>query len=147
MIDRKWVGHAFPTVTWEIEKGRLRAFANAIGDLRPECHEEQAARAAGYRSLLAPPTLINSGPLDHGSTDLLLATIGVNIANILHGEQSFRYHAPVCAGDVLSYESTIADIAVKKNGAMELVTQETFIGNQLGSRVGHMRRVIVVMNK
>ena len=147
MIDQKWVGHRFPAHSWEVEKGRVRAFAAAIGDQRPECRDEQAAIAAGYRSLLAPPTLLNSGPLDVGATERLLATLGVDIAKILHGEQHFSYHLPICAGDVLTYESTITDVSAKKGSALEFVTQETAVTNAAGEHVALMRSVVVVVNK
>jgi acyl dehydratase len=147
MIDSKWIGHQFPTMSWTVEKGRLKTFAKAIGDERAVCHDDEAAKAAGYRSLLAPPTLINSGPLDNGDTMTILNTLGVNLANVLHGEQSFTYHKPVFAGDVLSFESRLTDIVVKKGGAMELVTQQLTVNNQLGECVAHVRNVIVVINK
>ena len=147
MIDSKLIGHRFPTMTWAVEKGRLKTFAKVIGDDRAVCHDEEAAKAAGYRSLLAPPTFINSGPLDNGDTLTVLKAIGVNIANVLHGEQSFTYHKPVFAGDVLSFESSLSDIVVKKGGAMELVTQLLVVKNQLGEHVADARNVIVVINK
>src|SRR3546814_13237942 len=63
MIDTKWIGHRFPAIRWEVEKGRLRFFAKAIGETRPEFIDEAAAKAAGHPSLLASPTILFSGPL------------------------------------------------------------------------------------
>ena len=31
MIDRRYIGHSFPAFQVEVEKGRLRFFAKAIG--------------------------------------------------------------------------------------------------------------------
>jgi hypothetical protein len=55
MIDKKHVGMQLPTVVWPVERGRLLAFANAIGEKRPEYVEDVAARAVGHRGLLARP--------------------------------------------------------------------------------------------
>jgi hypothetical protein len=56
MIDTKWIGHRFPVMRWEVEKDRVRFFARAIGETRPEYIDEEAAKAAGYPSLPMPTT-------------------------------------------------------------------------------------------
>jgi acyl dehydratase len=147
MIDKKWIGHRFPVMRWEVEKGRLRFFAKAIGETRPECLDESAARAAGHPSLLAPPTNLFSGQLDHDFVPELLQLLGINMNNILHGEQGFTYHAPVFAGDVLEFEDQITDITSKKNGALELVTRETRVSNQRSELVAVVRNVLAVVNR
>lgn len=147
MIDTKWVGHQFPTVRWEVEKGRLRFFAKAIGETRPEYIDEAAAKAAGHTSLVAPPTILFSGPLDHDDIPSLLQTLGINMNNILHGEQGFTYHAPVYAGDVLAFDTRITDITAKKGGALELVTRECRVTNQREELVAVMRNVLAVVNR
>jgi acyl dehydratase len=147
MIDAKWIGHQFPAFRWEVEKGRVRFFCKTIGELRPEYHDEAAARAAGYESLLAPPTFLFSGPTDNGSTELLLSTLGIDMRNILHGEQSFEYHAPVCAGDALDFAAQITGIVAKKGGKLELVTEETRVTNQHRQHVATLRKVVAVVNR
>lgn len=147
MIDTKWIGHRFPKMTWEVEKGRLRFFAKAIGESRPEYIDESAAQMAGHPSLLAPPTLLFSGPLDHDSVPKIVQLLNINMGNILHGEQSFTYHAPVFAGDILDFEDQITDITSKKGGALELVTRETSVRNQRGELVAVLRNVLAVVNR
>ena len=48
-----------PEFSIEVENYPLRFFATTIGDLDPIRHDEAAARAAGYRSLVAPPTYVS----------------------------------------------------------------------------------------
>ena len=43
MIDTKHIGLRLPTVSFEVEKGRLRFFAKATGETRPEDLDESAA--------------------------------------------------------------------------------------------------------
>ena len=38
---------------------RTQQFAHAVEDLNPIYFDEEAARAAGYRTLVAPPTYLN----------------------------------------------------------------------------------------
>ena len=146
MINTKHIGLQLPTVTFEVEKGRLRFFAKATGETRPEYLDEQAARAAGYRSLPVPPTFLMGADLDAGTLTTLLDTLGVPSERILHGEQSFTYHAPVCAGDVLSVESKVSDIYSKKGGAIEFIVKDSQIKDAQGETVVEARSVIVVRN-
>jgi acyl dehydratase len=146
MIDTQHIGLQLPTVTFEVEKGRLRFFAEAIGETRPEYLDEAAARAAGYRSLPAPPTFLMAADFDAGTMSTMLDTLGVPIGRILHGEQSFTYHAPVCAGDVLSVESRISDIYSKKGGALEFIVKDSLLKDAQGKAVVEARSVIVVRN-
>ena len=44
MLDRSFIGHKFDAHTVEIEKGRLRFFAKAIGETNPIYFDEAAAR-------------------------------------------------------------------------------------------------------
>ena len=147
MIDTRWIGHRFPVMRWEVEKGRIRFFAKAIGETRAEYIDEDAAKAAGYPSLLMPPTMFFSGPLDHDDIQRLLSTLDIDMKNILHGEQAFIYHLPVYAGDVLDFDDQIVDITAKKGGALELVTRMTRITNQRGELVAEARNVIAVVNR
>lgn len=146
MIDTRYIGRQLPTLTFEVEKGRLRFFAQAIGETRPEYIDEAAAQAVGYRSLPAPPTFLFAAELDAGSLNSLLDELEVPIERILHGEQSFRYYVPVCAGDFLTAESHIADIYAKKGGAFEFIVKDTVLTNQQGAKVLDARSVIVVRN-
>jgi acyl dehydratase len=146
MIDRKHIGLELPVVEWSVQRDRLLVFARAIGETRPEYTDEAAARAAGHPALPAPPTFWFSAELDARTGEGMLATLGVPIARILHCEQSFTYHVPVYAGDVLTLRSHVADIVSRAGGRMEFITKDTTVDNQRGERVGEARAVILVRN-
>jgi acyl dehydratase len=144
MIDRRHVGKKLPAATLEVEAGRLRQFARAIGETDPVYTDEAAARAAGYRSLPAPPTFLIAGELEADTVRAALVEMGVDIERILHGEQRFTYLGAICAGDTIAFESSFSDIYGKRNGALEFIVKETAVTNQHGERVAEMRSVIVV---
>jgi len=146
MIDRKHIGRTLPPATLDIEKGRLRFFAKAIGESNPVYLDEAAARDAGYASLPAPPTFLFAAELDAGTFLPALVEMGVDLGRVLHGEQQFTYLAPVCAGDTVTVRSTISDIYDKKNGALEFIVKDSQVSNQHGTPVATMRAVIVVRN-
>jgi acyl dehydratase len=146
MIDRKWIGRESQACVLQVDRGRLKFFAKAIGETDPIYFEESAARDAGYPDIPAPPTFLMAAELDAGGTERMLADLGVPIARILHGEQGFTYHGAVCAGDTVTVKSKITDIYDKKNGALEFIVKTAHARNQRGELVVEMRSVIVVRN-
>lgn len=143
MIDRKWIGHASPASVLSIERTRLRFFAKAIGETDPVYSDVVAAMAAGYVDLPAPPTFLFAAELDSGATDRMLAELEIPIAKLLHGEQSFSYHHPACAGDTVTVRSAITDIYDKKDGALEFVVKTARATNQRDELVAELRTVLV----
>jgi acyl dehydratase len=144
MIDKKHIGYAPPPILWDVEKGRIAFFAKVIGLTDPIHTDDAAAKAAGYRGIVAPPTFIFGAPGDSGETMKLIETLEIDLGKVLHGEQRFDYHAPVCAGDTLRFESRVSDIYDKKGGALEFVVNGTKVTNQLGEHVADLHSVIVV---
>ena len=146
VIDRQHIGKTLAPSTAEVEKGRLRFFAKAIGETDPIYTEEAAAQAAGYASLPVPPTFFFSLEMERPDPLAWLTEIGVDLARILHGEQSFTYHAPACAGDTLTFESRIDDIYDKKDGALTFLVRSVKVTNQRGEHVAGLRSSIVHRN-
>ncbi|EKD36138.1 MAG: hypothetical protein ACD_75C01618G0003 [uncultured bacterium] len=147
MIDKKFIGLASKPHTVDVEKGRLRFFAKAIGETDPIYTDEAAARAAGYNSLPAPPTFAFCLEMEKPNPFEDLEAMGIDLGKVLHAEQSFTYHGPICAGDRLTFQSRVADIYDKKNGALDFVVQDCTVTNQNGVLVSELRRVIVVRNE
>lgn len=143
MIDKKWIGHELGASELAIERSRLRFFAKAIGEDDLVYTDCAAARDAGYPDLPAPPTLLFAAELDSGAVNRMLELLNIPVAKLLHGEQSFTYRKPVCAGDLVTVRSRIEDIYDKKNGALEFVVKASRATNQAGELVAEMRTVLV----
>ena len=144
MIDKQFIGYEVPPTLWDVEKGRIRFFAEVIGATDPIYFDASAAQAAGYRNVVAPPTFIFGAESDSGVLMTLLDTLKIDLRKVLHGEQRIDYHAPVCAGDTLRFQTRVTDIYDKKGGALEFVVNDTKVTNQLGEHVSDLHSVIVV---
>ena len=144
MVDDTLIGHTFPPHASDVEAGRLRLFAKATGETRPEYCDEAAARAAGHPSLPAPPTYAACLYLDVPDPFAWYRELGVDIGRVLHGAQGFRYFAPIYAGDRLTFASRIGNLFRKKNGALTFIIREIEVTNQTGLRVAEMRSTVVV---
>jgi acyl dehydratase len=97
----------------EIERGRLRSFAAAIGETDPIHADRAAATAAGHRDVLMPPTYLFSIDLEAPDPFGYLEDLEIDLSTVLHGEQSFDYHQPVYAGDVVEVTQKIVEVTAK----------------------------------
>ena len=138
MIDKKWIGHKLSPSVLPIERTRLQFFATAIGETNPVYTDAVEAQAAGYADLPAPPTFLFAAELDSGATVRLMDDLQIPLTKLLHGEQSFIYHRPVCVGDTITVLSEIADIYDKKNGALEFVVKKSRAINARNELVAEM---------
>ncbi len=115
----------FSPLTFEVERGRLRSFARSTGETNPVYTNVEAARAAGHRDLLVPPTFFFSMTLESDAPFGYLEALGVDLRFVLHGEQTFDYHNLAFAGDTLVLRDRIVDVFDKRGGAMEFVVKQT----------------------
>ncbi|MBK6411610.1 MaoC family dehydratase N-terminal domain-containing protein [Sphingopyxis sp.] len=146
MIDKSWIGYEIGHSTIEIERGRLLAFARAIGEVDPVYTDVGAAQAAGYADLPVPPTFLFAAEMDSDTTGAMLDAMGIPLARLLHGEQGFIYQRPVCAGETITVTSRVTDVYDKKGGALEFVEKVSEARNAAGELVAELRAVLVVRN-
>jgi acyl dehydratase len=144
MIDKKFIGYQLKPSVLTVDRTRLQFFAKAIGEKDPVYLDTAAAKAAGYADLPAPPTFLFAAELDSGVNDQLLTDLDIPLAKLLHGEQSFRYLKPVCAGDTVTVQSTITDVYDKKGGKLEFAVKDSKVTNQRSELVAELRTVLVV---
>lgn len=133
----------FEPLTVTVERGRLAFFATATGQTDPVYVDLDAAKAAGHPDLPVPPTFFFSLELEAPAPLAWLAGLGVDLRRLLHGEQSFTYHAPVHAGDTLTLSARIADAYSKKGGTLDFLVKDTEV-RRGGELVAEARTVMVV---
>ncbi|QFZ84047.1 MaoC family dehydratase [Variovorax paradoxus] len=145
MIDKKHIGMKLPVYKATAEAGQLRFFAKSIGETNPVYLDESAARDAGHPGLPLPPTFLFSLEFQIPS-NAWRETLGIVTSRILHGEESFDYHRMAYAGDTLQFETHIADIYDKKDGALSFVERKSRVTNQRGEHVADLRSILVHKN-
>ena len=91
MIETSFIGYVTEPFSVTVEKGRLRDFSLATGQSDRIYFDHDAAQAAGYRSVLAPPTYLFSLDLDREDSFYFITLLKIDIARVLHGEQAFTY--------------------------------------------------------
>lgn len=128
------VGRVFaPTAPYLVGREKVREFARAVLATSPLNHDPEAARAAGFADVVAPPTF--PVVVQEATLAQLLAEPdgGIDFTRVVHGEQRFSYTRPVVAGDELT--ATLAVTSVKTLGGNAMVTAESSIVDATGAHV------------
>lgn len=111
-MEKSW-----PAVDYEVGREKIREFVEAIQERHAIYHDPKAAYAAGFRDLVAPPmfcVVYTHRSLWPAIED---PEVGIDVSKMLHAGQDFRWGEPVCAGDVISTETSLADVEKGKKRA------------------------------
>jgi acyl dehydratase len=143
-LNRAFIGRSSRADgAFEVSREHIRRFADAVGDTNPVYRDVDAAKAAGYPDVIAPPTFLTTVGLSlaGGNGPLADADLGLDFGRLVHGEQRYVHHRPVRPGDVLTATTTIVDI--RDAGANEVMTMTTAIETAGGEAVCTAYNVIV----
>lgn len=112
---------------------KVREFSRAVFATNPINLDPDAARAAGYADVVAPPTF----PVvvqEHTLAQLLAEPdAGIDFSRVVHGDQRFTYSRPIVAGDELTATLTVS--SVKTLGGNSMVTADSVITDASGAHV------------
>ena len=102
----------------------------------------EAARAAGYADIVAPPTF--AVVVQEKTLAQLLEMPGANIdfSRVVHGSQDFAFTRPIVAGDELTAVLTVE--SVKSLAGNSLVTAVSSITDAAGAHVVTATSTLVV---
>jgi acyl dehydratase len=127
-------GRVFPpTEPYLVGREKVREFSRAVFATNPVNFDVDAARAAGYDDIVAPPTF--AVVVQELSLAQLLADpeAGIDFSRVVHGDQRFTSTRPIVAGDELTATLTVA--SVKSLGAHSMITAQSEITDAAGEHV------------
>src|ERR1700749_4971239 len=140
--NQDFVGRTFPaTKPYEVSRVKIAEFADAIGDPSPVYRDRDAAVAAGYPDVIAPPTFPIVVTMAASGSAVADPELGINYALVVHGEQRFEYTRPLHAGDVVTAQSTIESI--REVGSNTLLNTRTDLQTVAGEHVCTAFSIIV----
>ena len=92
MVNPEIQGRTYPsTAPYLVGREKVREFARAVLSEAPIHVDPEAARAAGYADVVAPPTfpvVVQEATLAQLLAD---AEAGVDFTRVVHGDQRFTY--------------------------------------------------------
>jgi len=145
---RTFIGKETPEFSFEVEKGNIRDFAVAIGDLDPMFYDEGYAKKTRFGGIIAPNTFSHTFRGEKTSLLRSIPQIGARIPQkLLHGEHEIEYFKAVRPGDTVTFKIKIADIYEregKRSGKMDVVVLDIPCFNQDGEEVVKYRQTFVI---
>jgi acyl dehydratase len=132
-VDESKKGKTYPPFEYEVGREKIREYANAVSEHTPVHHDGEAARAAGFRDVVAPPMFAVVYSARSVAAGVLDPEVGINFARMLHGGQEFVWGEPVCSGDTITTTTTVKDLY--ERGGMEFYVFESVSQNQDGQEV------------
>ncbi|GAA2542094.1 MaoC family dehydratase N-terminal domain-containing protein [Microbacterium mitrae] len=133
-VNPDLVGQEFePTAAYLVGREKVREFARATFAEDPQHHDPEAARALGYADVVAPPTF--AMVIQDLTIHQLLNSpgSGIELQNLIHAEQKFRYSRPIVAGDELT--ATLSVTGLRAMGPATMINSETMIVDANGDHV------------
>lgn len=142
-LDQSFLGRSYPpSGVYEVSRGKIAEFADAIGDTSPLSHDVEAARAAGYPDVIAPPTFLTI--INLAAIDVIISDpeLGLDYSRMVHGDQSFAFERAVHAGDRLAVTTHVEEILARAGN--DFLTIRAEIHDDSGELVcvGHAQLVV-----
>jgi acyl dehydratase len=133
-LDRELVGRSYPpSAVYEVGRVKIAEFAAAIGEDDPVHRDADAARAAGYPDVIAPPTFAIVLTLEAANVVLGDPQVSLDYSRVVHGEQRFTHTRPIRAGDRLVATTTIE--AVRSVAGNDMLTTRVDLATEDGEAV------------
>ena len=119
-----------PPDSMVIEYGAARRMALAVENFDPIHYDEQAAKARGYRGVVAPWPILWLVFFNCRQSPLRFPFGKATV----HGQDSYEFHEPIIVGDLITVTAAVSETSVKqgKSGLMGVVVARREFHNQHG---------------
>jgi len=133
-VNTQAIGKTYPPVVYAVGREKVREYARAVGETNPVHLDVEAARAASYADVVAPPmfAVVYSAPAV--GPPIFDPEIELNFAMMVHGGQEFVWGPPVVAGDEIATTASVKDIS-EDDDARGYYVFESISTNQRGEQV------------
>lgn len=142
-VNDALVGSSYPpSERYEVSAVKIAEFARATGAASRLHFDRDAARGAGYRDVVAPPTFAVVIAQRAEGAYIEDPASGIDFSRVVHADESFRHHRPIVAGDVLA--TTVHVESVTHRGGISMVTTRAEIADAAGRPVSTVRSTLAV---
>ncbi len=123
MANVSYAGREYPpTAPYLVGREHLRDFASAVGAVHVSHYDVEAARAAGYRDVVATPTF--AVVIAQAAEAQLIEdpAAGIDFSRVVHAEERFTHRRPIVAGDAITTVLHV-DAIVERSGLSMVSTR------------------------
>jgi acyl dehydratase len=132
-VKTEAIGKTYPPTTYAVGREKIREYASAVGETNPLYFDVDAARAAGYDDVVAPPMFAVVYAARAVGPGIFDPEVGIDFAMMVHAGQEFVWGPVVVAGDEVTTTATVKEIADR--GGMAFYVFESVSENQRGETV------------
>ncbi len=127
------VGKESPPTRYAVGREKIREYALATGETEPLHLDVDAARAAGFADVVAPPMfcVVYCAPAIWPA--VIDPDVGIDFSRMVHGGQEFRWGPLVVAGDEI--ETTVRVESIEERAGLGFFVFASTSVNQAGETV------------
>ena len=135
------IGTTLEPVVFEVEKGAIRRFAQAVEDPNPLYRDDEYARRTRYGGIVCPPGFFGWPAGEETGAETVLSILDRPFENVLNAGNECEFYLPIRPGDVLVSYLKLADLYEKRGGDGNrlFVILEATYKNQRDQMVAKMR--------
>ena len=128
---------------FDVERGHIMKFAQAVDDPNPIWNDMEYAHGARYGSIIAPPLFL----IDEGLTKFVdrLMNVKCPLPSMLNGGTEIEYYQPMKPGDSITTVAKLVDLQEKvgRSGNLLFLIVEVNYKNQKGELVAKCRNTFI----
>ncbi|MDP1846650.1 MAG: MaoC family dehydratase N-terminal domain-containing protein [Solirubrobacteraceae bacterium] len=113
-VNPDLIGKTFAPATYAVGREKVREYAHAVGETDPLYLDVEAARAAGYADVVAPPMFAVVYSLPAVWPALFDEEVAIDFARMVHGGQEFAWGPVVVAGDEITTTASLKDVGERR---------------------------------
>ncbi|HLI31165.1 MAG TPA: MaoC family dehydratase N-terminal domain-containing protein [Solirubrobacteraceae bacterium] len=132
-VNTQAVGKRYEPTRYAVGREKVIEYALAVGERNPLHLDVEAARAAGYADVVAPPMFAVVFAARSMAPALFDPEVGINFALMVHGGQELSWGELVVAGDEIMTEVTVKEIYEQEGRGFYIY--ESISRNQRGAEV------------
>jgi len=142
---RAKVGMTHEPVVFEIEKGAIRRFAQAVEDPNPLWIDDEYARQTGYGGIVCPPGFFGLPAMQSAEMGDMIDLVDPPLKNILFAGTDCDFYLPIRPGDILISYMKLTDLYEKSgsSGTRIFMVFEANFKNQRDDVVARIRYSLV----
>jgi acyl dehydratase len=136
------VGKEWDAVTYQVGREKIKEYATVLGIENPVHFEVEAARAAGFRDVVAPPMFAVVYSMRALAPAMFDPDVAMNFATMVHGGQEFEWGEPACSGDEITTSAKCLSIDEKLGNGFYVFETNSVNGDGATVAIGTWTNIV-----
>jgi acyl dehydratase len=132
-LSHRAIGKKYPPIEYEVCREKIREYVDAVGELDAVHRDRDAARAAGFQTVVAPPMFAAVYSARALGAVIVDPEVAIDVGRMVHGAQEFSWGEFVYAGDTINTTSEFTDCFERLGTTFYVI--ESVSTNQHGAEV------------